>query len=248
MKTRLATIFGIISASLVVLGNAHGQAFTGTYDFSLVTAGSGGATDPTPPPTATGLTFGSFSSVGYIGNPNAGGRFSWQTNALGGVNGVNDFSSFTGSIDLGRYLSVTITPNAGYSLDLNSISFTIQRSGSGIRSYSVRSSLDSFSANLPASISPANANLAVGAGNQFQWVLDSNTSAQNGSLITLGAGYDALTSAVTFNFYGWNAELVGGTFSIDNVVLSGAVTPVPEPGTIALTGLGLVALALYRRK
>jgi trimeric autotransporter adhesin len=243
VKTLCAVGMAAALGSTVVFA----QNFSVIYDFSSVTANAGGTTDPTPPPTATGVTFGSFAAFGLSGNPNAGGRFSFTTNALGGINGDNNFGNFTGSIDLAKYFEVTLTPQAGYTLDLDSIAFTIQRSGTGIRSYAVRSDVDGFAGNLPASINPANANLTVGAGNEFQWVFDATTSAQNGSLVTLGSGFDTLSSAVTFRFYGWNAEGDGGTFSIDNVNFSGAVVAVPEPTALAILGLGGMALLLRRR-
>ena len=55
---------------------SNGQAFGVTYDFANVTTSSG-TTDPTPPPTATGVTFGSFSAAGVAPNPNAAARFSF---------------------------------------------------------------------------------------------------------------------------------------------------------------------------
>lgn len=246
----------IIKSEILILSLAMGmvattafaQPFSSTYDFSLVTTSSG-LTDPTTPPTATGLTFGSFTAVGYLGNPNATVRFSFTNNILGGINGDNNFANFTGSLDLTKYYEVTLTPLAGYTLDVNTIAFTIQRSSTGIRSYAVRSSLDGFGANLPASISPANVNLGVGPGNDFRYLSDSLSSAQNGSLVTLGAPFDLLSSPVTYRFYGWNAEAATGTFSIDNVAFSGAITPVPEPGPLALLGgFGLLGLVMSTRR
>ena len=92
-------------------------------------------------------------------------------------------------------------------------------------------------------------NLGVDGANNFQYLFDSLSSAQNGSLVTLNSAYDSLTSAVTFRFYGWNAEADSGTFSIDNVNIIGSVTVVPEPSTLALATLGGVAcLFALRRK
>jgi hypothetical protein len=242
------TVLGIAWVGLFA-ANVSAQSFIATYDFNAVVANSGGATDPTPPPTATGVTFGSFTAVGYTpANPNAGGRFSWTSNPTGGVNGVDDFSQFSGSLNPAAYFEVTLTPLSLIELELDTISFTAQRSSTGIRNYAVRSSVDAFSANLLATVSPANANLAVGPGNEFQWVLDSVSTAQNGSMVTLGLAHASLTSPVTFRFYGWNAEAGTGTFSVDNVNFSGNSRMVPEPAAAAILALSFSAWAVSRRR
>jgi len=229
MRTTLQNLLkSIILLFVMFLTNStlYGQAFVKTYDFASVTTSSG-LTDPTPVPTATGVTFGSFTST--VGtNSSAAGRFSytgWPTGA------TNASDTFSGSLNTSSYYSVTITPVAGYSLDIDAITFTLQRSGTGIRQYSVRSSLD-YTTNLPASISPANANLSVVGSNVFQ-VLDSQTGAVNGNTITLGSSYNALTSEVTFRFYGFNAEATGGTFSIDNVTISGTTSVISNNAPVA---------------
>ena len=224
MIKKLRSTFSYAFAAIVILmllpGMGRGQTFTATYNFASVTTTSG-TTDPTAVPVATGLTFGSFnSSIGT--NPGAAGRFSFTGWPTGATNGSNTFS---GSINTSSYYTLTITPTIGYSIDINSITFTLQRSGTGIRQYVVRSSLD-YNTNLPASISPSNANLSTVATDVFQ-VNDATTAAENGSTITLGSAYDALTSAVTFRFYGFNSEAAGGTFSIDNVVFSGVASGNP---------------------
>ncbi len=224
------------------------SSFTALYDFSGVLGNSGGSTDPTPPPTASGVTFSSFSSVGAASNPNAGGRFSFTSQPTGGVNGSDDFSQFTGSLSTTAYFEVTLTPLNQIELQLDTISFIVQRSSTGIRNYAVRSSVDGFAANLPASISPGNANLAVGPGNEFQWALDSVTTAQTGSLVTPGLSHVGLTAPVTFRFYGWNAEGGAGTFSVDNVSFSGSTRMIPEPAASAILALSLGAWAIIRRR
>lgn len=226
---------------------ASAQNFTATYDFASVNTTSG-QTDPTAPPTATGVTFGAFTSTGAAANPNASGRFSFTSNPTGGVNGVDDFSQFTGSLTPTAYFEVAITPLTTVQLQLDTIAFTVQRSGTGIRSYAVRSSLDGYTANLPASINTGNANLGIGPDNEFRVLLDSITTAQNGSLVTLGPNFAGLTSTVSFRFYGWNAEAGTGTFSLDNVTFSGRTDSVPEPtmGTLILTGW--IAFRLGRRR
>ena len=224
MKTwKTVVIFLAIALAGLTAADVSGQSsFTAIYDFNAVAMNMNGEVDPTPPPTVTGLTFYSFISTGAAANPNANGRFSFPSQPLGGVNLSDDFSQFTGSLNLAAYFEVNISPLSLIELQLDTIAFTVQRSGTGIRNYAVRSSVDGFAANLAASINPANANFAVGAGNEFQWLFDAQTGANNGSLVTLGLPHANLTTNVTFRFYGWNAEASTGTFSVDNVTFSGS--------------------------
>ena len=197
---------------------ATGSDFTATYDFGSVSTSSG-TTDPTTPPSVSNATFGGFSAAGVSSNPTAGGRFSFTGWPLGATNSSDVFS---GAINTDQYFEVTITPASGHSIDLSGITFTFQRSGTGVRQAAIRSSLDNFANNLPAGISPANANLSIVSANIIQ-VTDAATTAQDGSTITLDSGFSNITSAITFRFYGFNAEASGGSFSIDNVVFSGKV-------------------------
>ncbi|MES2837449.1 MAG: choice-of-anchor D domain-containing protein [Bacteroidota bacterium] len=228
LQIKKTTILTILVFALSNLVNA--QVFVATYPFASVTATSG-TTDPTPVSTATGVVFGSVTSIGASTNSSAAGRFSFAGWGLGATASDNVYANLTGSISTSQYYEITITPAVGYSISLTDISFRAQRSGTGIRTYAVRSSIDTYGANLPASISPANANLSVETGNIFFWMLDATTSGQAGSFVTLGASHTNLTTPVTFRFYGWNAEGAGGTFSIDDVIFNGSAnltTPMPE--------------------
>lgn len=214
IKNLLSTIT-LVFASLI----ANAQSFTATYDFAATTSVSG-TTDPTTPPSVTGLTCGSFMAVGTGSNSSAGNRFSFNSWGTGATTGVDTYSTMTGTIDLGKYYEVTLTPQAGFTLSLNSIAFTAQRSGTGIRSYVVRTSADGYTNNLPASV-VTNTNISVVGTNEFFWNLDAVTSAQNGSTINLFG--IPTSSAVSFRFYAWNSEAGTGTFSIDNVVFDGSM-------------------------
>jgi hypothetical protein len=196
-----------------------------------------GTTDPTPSPTVTGITCGSFVAVGTpSANPNAGGRFSFVGWPAGGVNGATTYSSMTGSISTTQYYEVTLTPVSGYTVTLNSIGLKFQRSGTGVRSYAVRSSLDTYNANLPASVT-SNTNITVEGTNEFFVVPDASSS-YTGSLVDLTATTFSFTSATSFRFYGWNSELSGGTFSIDDVVFNGSVSG----GTVACVPASISAI------
>ncbi len=228
---RKITLFFVVT--IIAVSSSVAQSFTALYAFDSVKPPSTnppfpgtGLTDPSPVPTATGITFGSFSAVGNsFTNPNASGRFSFTDWSLGAVANNNNYSSLTGALSTAQYYEVTLTPSMGYTATLTGIVFKVQRSGTGIRTYAVRSSIDTYAANLPASIIPANANLSVQTGDIFFWNYDSLTSGQNGSTVTLsGADYTNVTNPLTFRFYGWNAEGSGGTFSIDTVIFTGSVS------------------------
>lgn len=233
----LYALFFVLSSSL-----SYGQAFTATYAFGSVTSSSG-LTDPTAVPTATGVTFGSFSAVLVqqtttpvvvpATNPNAGSRFSFVDWPPGATNASD---VFTGSIDPNQYYQVTITPNSGTSVTLSTMTFTFQRSSTGVRQYAVRGSIDNYTANLPASLATgANAALSVVPTNIFQ-ATDALAAAADGSLITFDvSAYANVTTPITLRFYGFNAEASGGTFSIDNVVINGTSQAAVATPTLTAT-------------
>lgn len=218
-KTTLFFLSNIISAFVFA------QSFTAAYTFDSVKTTSG-LTDPTPLPTATGVVFGNFIAAGTPTNPNSTIRFNFTDWAIGATTGNNNYASLTGVVDTAEYYKVTIAPAGGFTFSLTDITFKIQRSGTGIRTYAVRSSVDNFATNLAASINPANTKLSSQAGDIFFWNYDSITSAQNGSTITLGGNFTVITAPVTFRFYAWNSEGSSGTFSIDDVTINGTATPV----------------------
>lgn len=168
--------------------------------------------------TTTSAIFSSFSATGLSpGTVNATNRFSMTGWDIGATTGSD---TFTGAINLGKYFEFTITPQAGYSLDLNQITLGFQRSSTGVRQFAVRSSIDAFGSNLAASISPANANGSVVPTNVFQ-TTDATNVLIPGNTITLDSAYDAITTPITFRFYGFNAEATTGTFSVDDVATFG---------------------------
>ncbi|OQP56336.1 T9SS type A sorting domain-containing protein [Niastella populi] len=122
------------------------------------------------------------------------------------------------------YLQFTISPNAGYQLDITSIVLRMRRSttgssGSGPNSWSLRSSLDGYAADLGTS---------------------SLTSSYNNYTVTLGSGFLHVYIPVTFRLYGFNATVSSGG-GLSRVVLDdisiqgiGAVLPVNLTGIQAV--------------
>lgn len=211
------------------------QLFVYPFDDVTTTSGTSSAGG-----TAGNVTYSNFRAIGTSLNPNATGRFSFTNQPLGATNGSD---VFTGGLDAGKYFEMTVTPLANFSVNVSSIGWTLQRSGTGIRQYSVRSEVDSYATNLGASISPANPNLSIVATplpNIFQ-VTDASTTANLGSNVASAAG--ALAQPLTFRFYGFNAEASGGTFSVDDVALYGAVSSGGVPTILPLAGSDLTTQA-----
>lgn len=232
MIKQLLTI-SLITASLI----AGAQSFVATYSFAATTSVSG-TTDPSVPPTSTGITFGSFTAVGTGSNSSGAGRFSFNSWPTGATTAVDTYSTMTGALDPAKYYEVTLTPDLGYEVTLTNIGFGARRSGTGIRSYSLRSSADAYASNLPASV-VSNTNISIVGTDEFFWNFDAtSTSAdQNGSLITLsGPNFTSIITPLTIRFYAWNSEAGTGTFSIDNVTFIGS--------TSLITGLGKVTFDL----
>lgn len=231
----------LVLASVTLSLTSFGQSFTAKYDFASVTSTSG-TTDPTPPPTVTGVTFGTFTANGVSANPSAAGRFSFTSWTTGSTAGSTDPAAMTGAMDLTDYYEVTLTPEALQFVELDSLTFLLQRSGTGVRMYAVRSSIDNYAANLPAFVRGGNTDLEIISTNTFFLKNDSvyrptpgtGESSGQGSTIVFGPEFDNLTNPVTLRFYAWNAEGTGGTFSVDDVTFFGDVFQTP-------TGVSAVA-------
>jgi hypothetical protein len=191
--------------------------FTASYTFDNVTTTSGTA-DPTPVPLVNRITFGSFNAVGVNSNPSAAKRFSFTQWGTGATSGSNNF---TGGINLSKYYEVTITPDPGTQLNLSNITFSIQRSATGVRQWSVRTGMDNFSSDIPATSS--NQNIIIAPLNIFQIADRSIATEQAGCMVNFDSTYKGITQPLKIRFYGYNAESTGGSFSLNTVNIAGSV-------------------------
>lgn len=216
---------------------SFGQTFTVTYDFSgIPSSATNGLIDPTSPPVVSGLTFSSFTAVNpdLSLNSSAIGRFSYTKQPLGGTADSNVYTDHTGSLDSNTYFTFTITPAAGTSFDLSKITFKSERSTTGVRTFSVRSSIDNYTSNIPAAATSATA--SVQAGNIFYFINDASTPS-SGNTITLTN--TNITTPITFRIYGWNAEKATGTFSVDDVAITGKIN------TLSIEQNEIAGLSIY---
>ncbi len=105
------------------------------------------------------------------------------------------------------FYELTVTPNAGFELDLTELQLDERRSSTGIRNWEVRSSLDGYGAALATFAVP-----------------DDDLTRSNQS-IALGAEFQDLAATVTFRIYGYASESGAGSWRIDNVEVYGTVIP-----------------------
>ncbi|WP_445756794.1 beta strand repeat-containing protein [Polaribacter sp.] len=106
-------------------------------------------------------------------------------------------------IDLGEYFEITLTPNAGYTMNITAINFGERRSGTGPRDYQVRWSVDDFSNST--TIATVN--------------VPDNTSERDGSISGLDIDV-AVGETLKIRWYGYNAEGTGGTWRINDGTLN----------------------------
>lgn len=135
-----------------------------------------------------------------------------------------------------NYFYFTITPAAGYQIQLSDFSFYYAATGSGPTSASLASSADSYG-NALASFS-----LTRQAGGS----LVASDWHPASSSITLSA----ISTATTFRLNATGASGSTGSLRVDAVTLNGVVSAVPEPATVAAIGgaAALLATVVIRRR
>ena len=155
---------------------------------------------------------------------------------LGLADGAETVSdNMTNAVNANQYVAFTVTANSGFVLNLDALAFDIRRGLRGTQDYAVRSSVDTF------------ATYIVFANNVIN-----DTSVRRQSIDLTSAAFQELTS-IEFRIYfddRLNNSSSASDVFIDNLILSGSVSSIPEPSTygLALGGLALAIAALRRRR
>ena len=156
-----------------------------------------------------------------------GGRFNAQ--------GWDGAASAADALAANNYFEWTVAAAAGYSMSITQIAFQVQRSNTGASNLVLRTSVDSYAADLNTLSDFAGNNATVGS------------SYDSSSVVAL----QNVEGSVTFRVIAWPGATTGslgfeGTGN--DIQIFGTATLVPEPGTLVLMATGLIALTASRRK
>ena len=177
--------------------------------------------------TSSSLTMGTITAAGNANRFGGSGWFNTGNTAAG--------STQSEAISGNDYIQFIVTPTANSVFTPTSFTFIWDFSSSGPKSVALRSSNDSFAANIGSLTN-----------------MTASTSAIKSISIT---GMASISSSVTFRLYGFGGTGTGGTGGFDtttgattpNVILYG--TAIPEPSSAAaLFGIAAIAGVGLRRR
>lgn len=222
------------AACLLVGARAAAQSFTLVYDF----AGRPGNQVSTPYRTSSLIP--GLSATNLVRGP-----------GISAATGSGSFAASrfsTGGWNADDWFGWSVAPTAGDRMTLSQLVIPERRSATGIRAFSIRSSLDNFASDL------------------YRAAIEDNTSVRSHT-VALGSAFAGRDTGVEFRIYGYEAESQFGTWRLgisatasenpDRILpelrLQGVIEPnvvtAPEPSAwvLATLGLGVLAVRLKTR-
>lgn len=149
----------------------------------------------------------------------------------------------TGAIDKGHYFSFTVTPDSNYQIDLTTLSFDILLDADPTSSptpeatWFIKTSIGGFGAGDPT------------VGSRNAPVSQTDTALETINPLIDMSGLTTLSSSTEFRLYLYdNQHSSGIVHRLDNVILNGDVSVIPEPTTLWLAALSLVAVLATKRR
>ena len=203
---------GIIGGTLLLISHLNAQIVT--YSFSGAVGNETNYAADDQPTGAVASVFSRGSGINPAAGADAFSAKAWTT----------------GELDANEYFTFSLTPDSGYEMSLSELQLDERRSGTGIRDWLVRSSLDGFVSNIGAVFS----------------VPDSLATRTDQSISLAGGTFDQIGGPVEFRIYGFNAESAAGTWRVDDVEVFGTLTPVPEVSSAYWVAGSLLGFSIWR--
>lgn len=227
-----------ITAAVVflVVVSPSNAAVLANYDFSSGADPSFEAVNT----TATAFSAGAFTGGTGSAAPTYSGFISLASQRVVGASLVDPGTEAL-AVSNNNYFTFTLAADSGFHLDLTSLTFDVDYTGTGgnvsnSTTFFVRSSIDGFATTLGTPVEEVYLLTSLG----FTPV----------AIDLSDASFQNLTDAVTFRIYMFDEANSSNRFArIDNVVLNGMVVEsIPEPSAILLTGFaGAFLLAVRKR-
>jgi hypothetical protein len=224
--------FLVVALMMVLVNVGWGQTpYTATYTFTGTTGNV--ASFDYNGTTYSGISPSAIAKVGVTTSSSSGNfrATGWPTGATDGSN------TFTGSVDLGKYIEFSIVPVSGYKYTITSITFGVGRSATGVRQWQWRGTYDTYAnpidnySNLPSGLTN-NAGILTNTDANSSW---------NGTVLTVSSNYSDLTSISTFRLYAFNSESTSGTAGLQGpITITGtysATTSAPSVTTTAVSSI-----------
>ncbi len=157
-----------------------------------------------------------FSANGVGNNSTKEGAFAFDSWDLGATDKETVESNLTGSINLNKYYEFSVTAKKRKLVNIDSISFYINRNSKGVRNLEVRSSMDNFKA--PVTLVSRNTSTASVSSNKLFFKKDTTV----GVFVRVTTPNDYFknirdSKTVSFRIYGFNAEDATGTLELDSL-------------------------------
>lgn len=155
-----------------------------------------------------------FSANGVSEHSAMDGKFAFTGWDEARVDQATDYAFMTGSINLDKYYTFSLSPKISDMLDIDSLGFRVGRDANGARTFAVRSSVNNFSTNLP---------IRAGGNPNISIIQPDNIAFFNSDAVievpTLyvdppAVGYRNIEGPISFRIYAWNAENAHGTLRI----------------------------------
>ena len=216
---------------LASLSSAHGATLA-QFTFDSASASTADATD-------ANLTVSTFSGSG------GAGVSSFSDMAF--IFSDDTDSTLAAAITNGDYWEFTITVNAGFTMDLTQLSFDHLTSGDG----GVPGGTYPYTGNLSTFVNNFTAGDVLSTSTQTLNAANGATSELLGSDAVDLSTYQNITGTTTFRVYAYDDSpntIDQPVLRLDNLLVTGTVTAVPEPTSNALLGLASLAMILRRRR
>ena len=151
-------------------------------------------------------------------NSSTNGKFAFSNWPIGGIDKDTLLVNQTGTLNPTKYYEFTIQPYKRKLLNVDSINFIISRNFSGVKSFSIKSSVDNYGADL----SFTTKSKLIQINNNIGFIKRDTTLEYEIKIdLSKNLSFSDIRNnkPLTFRIYGWNAENSDGTLELDSLRL-----------------------------